>query len=335
MTTDKFYFSYSSLIKLLKDPKVFYKEYILGEKEVKDEKYLKEGQLFHLFVLEPEKFDEKFTVLPTSIPSGYSLDVLNKLITLVYKDVAFDDNGNELENFVIPDLKNVSHFEILDIMVRNNYYQSLKTDQQRLDKVINPEGIGYWAVLQQQFEKKKTIVDLSIVQKAKEKADVILKNEECHKLLNSLNAKEDVRKELELVYDLPNYSFGLKGVIDCVKVDYANETIYITDLKTTSKSLLEWAEGFDKSEYMYWLQVILYKELILSLVPNGSKTAWKLKVNFIVVDKSNNLYIFPVSVESLMKWESQTKEKLDIAKWHYENHKYDLPYELEIGNYTL
>ena len=220
-------------------------------------------------------------------------------------------------------------------MVRNNYYQSLKTDQQRLDKVINPEGIGYWAVLQQQFEKKKTIVDLSIVQKAKEKADVILKNEECHKLLNSLNAKEDVRKELELVYDLPNYSFGLKGVIDCVKVDYANETIYITDLKTTSKSLLEWAEGFDKSEYMYWLQVILYKELILSLVPNGSKTAWKLKVNFIVVDKSNNLYIFPVSVESLMKWESQTKEKLDIAKWHYENHKYDLPYELEIGNYTL
>ena len=94
MTTDKFYFSYSSLIKLLKDPKVFYKEYILGEKEVKDEKYLKEGQLFHLFVLEPEKFDEKFTVLPTSIPSGYSLDVLNKLITLVYKDVASDDNGN-------------------------------------------------------------------------------------------------------------------------------------------------------------------------------------------------------------------------------------------------
>jgi hypothetical protein len=195
MTTEKFYFSYSSLVKLINDPKLFYKEYILGEKETKDEKYLKEGQLFHLFVLEPERFDEKFIMLPTSVPSGYSLETLNKLISLVLGDVAFDDDGNPLETYTIPDL-NFHHTYILDIMRRNNFYQSLKTDGQRLDKIINPEGLLYWHVLQEQFQNKKTIVDVAMVTKAKEKADLMLKNEECQQLINTFNSKEDVRKEL-------------------------------------------------------------------------------------------------------------------------------------------
>ena len=334
MTTEKFYFSYSSLVKLINDPKLFYKEYILGEKETKDEKYLKEGQLFHLFVLEPERFDEKFIMLPTSVPSGYSLETLNKLITLVLGDVAYDDDGNALEAYTIPDL-NFHHEYILDIMRRNNFYQSLKTDQQRLDKIINPEGLLYWHVLQQQFQNKKTIVDVAMVTKAKEKADLMLKNEECQQLINTFNSKEDIRKELELQYDIANYSFGLKGVIDCVKIDYANETIYITDFKTTSKSLKEWKNTFETSEYMYWLQVIIYKELILSLVPSGSKTAWKLKVNFPVIDKNNNVYVFGVSIKSLYEWQIKTKEILEIAKWHYENEKYELPYEFYVGKIEL
>jgi hypothetical protein len=334
MTTEKFYFSYSSLVKLINDPKLFYKEYILGEKETKDEKYLKEGQLFHLFVLEPERFDEKFIMLPTSVPSGYSLETLNKLISLVLGDVAFDDDGDPLETYTIPDL-NFHHEYILDIMRRNNFYQSLKTDQQRLDKIINPEGLLYWHVLQEQFQNKKTIVDVAMVTKAKEKADLMLKNEECQQLINTFNSKEDIRKELELQYDIANYSFGLKGVIDCVKIDYANETIYITDFKTTSKSLKEWKNTFETSEYMYWLQVIIYKELILSLVPSGSKTAWKLKVNFPVIDKNNNVYVFGVSINSLYEWQIKTKEVLEIAKWHYENEKYELPYEFYVGKIEL
>lgn len=36
---DNFKFSYSSLKKLLDTPKIFYKEYVLGEKEISTEKY--------------------------------------------------------------------------------------------------------------------------------------------------------------------------------------------------------------------------------------------------------------------------------------------------------
>ena len=66
----KFYISFSSLSKLLTDPKRFYKEYILGQYDDSDTKSLKEGQLLHCFVLEPEKFDDNFIVMPAKVPGG-------------------------------------------------------------------------------------------------------------------------------------------------------------------------------------------------------------------------------------------------------------------------
>jgi hypothetical protein len=330
---NKFYFSYSSLVELLRDPKVFYKKYILKQREEKDEKYMKEGKLFHLFVLEPQLFDEKFVMIPTKLPGGYALEAINKLIAKLTLD-SVDENGIQLPDTDWGNLYDHDNI-VLDILKENNFYQSLKTDTQRVEKVYTPEGHEYFNALRDSYLLKKTIVDSDMVQKAHEKANLVLIDSECQALLNAANSKEDVRKELELQYDIPNYSFGLKGIIDCVKIDYANETIYITDLKTTSKKLLDWYKDFAESEYMYWLQAIIYKELVLSLVPAGSKTAWKLKVNFIVVDKTNCLYTFPVSSKSLYKWQVKTKEKLDVARWHYDNEKYDLPIELQMGKVEL
>jgi hypothetical protein len=330
---DKFYFSYSSLVELLRDPKVFYKKYILKEREDKDEKYMKEGKLFHLFVLEPENFDEKFVMTPTKVPGGYALETINALVNHLTEEFMYATE-NKLPVSEWKELHDYSDY-ILKFLSDYNYYQSLKTDAQRLEKINTPEGIEYYNAKRDSFILKKTIVDTEMVEKAHEKANIILKDPECQEILNAANSKQLIRKELELKHDIPNYSFGLKGIIDHVKVDYANETIYITDLKTTSKKLLEWYKDFEQSEYMYWLQVIIYKELILNLVPKGSKTAWKLKVNFIVIDKTNCHYVFPVSAESLHAWSIKTKEKLEIAKWHYNNEKYNLPFELQTKKVQL
>jgi len=330
---EKFYFSYSSLQKLLNNPRQFYKEYILGEKEERDEKYFREGKLFHLLLLEPEKFDDVFIISPSKIPGGYAKEILDALLKRLLQD-CYDDDGNEIENVQFEPLEAYEKF-ILDYMAEKNYYQSLKTDAQRMEKVTSLDGINYFNSYLQVITDRKTMVDWDTVMKMKSKVEAMLQNEECKNLIHALNAKEEVRKELELECDIPNYPFGLKGVIDCVKVDYANETIIITDFKTTSKSLLEWYNNFHDSNYMYWLQVIIYKELILNLVPSGSKTAWKLKVNFAVIDKSDSVYVFPVSVESLRNWEIKTKEKLEIARYHYENERYDLPYELIVGTLEL
>ena len=50
-----FKFSYSSLNKLLFSPSLFYKDYILKEREEKTDKHLIEGKLLHLLLLQPEK----------------------------------------------------------------------------------------------------------------------------------------------------------------------------------------------------------------------------------------------------------------------------------------
>ena len=52
---DKFNFSYSSLNKLLFSPSLFYKDYILQDREIRTDKHLVEGKLIHCLLLEQEK----------------------------------------------------------------------------------------------------------------------------------------------------------------------------------------------------------------------------------------------------------------------------------------
>jgi hypothetical protein len=57
-----FYFSYSSLNKLITAPAIFYKEYVRREREDEFKKYLLEGIIIHYLVLEHQGFDDKFLV---------------------------------------------------------------------------------------------------------------------------------------------------------------------------------------------------------------------------------------------------------------------------------
>lgn len=64
-----FAFSYSSLNKLLFSPSLFYKDYILQDREIRTDKHLVEGKLVHCLVFEPENLNEKFNVVPGKAPS--------------------------------------------------------------------------------------------------------------------------------------------------------------------------------------------------------------------------------------------------------------------------
>ena len=52
----KFYFSYSSLNKLLFSPRIFYKHYVLDQREDSTAQHLIEGSLLHCLLLEPQNF---------------------------------------------------------------------------------------------------------------------------------------------------------------------------------------------------------------------------------------------------------------------------------------
>lgn len=336
---EDFSFSFSSLSKLMKDPKLFYKEYILGDRQKIDAKHFKEGELLHCFVLEPENFDDKFTVMPKKVPGGTLKVIIDRIWELYGKD-----KQEQLNNIIPPapveqrtylaDWKD----QILEELINENLYQTLTDakkadingnkltgDQKRLEKCINNDTLNYWTALRSSTN--KTIVDLDMIQKSKAKANVILTDENVKPLISGEDLKNKILKEVELECELKKYNFGLKGILDCVRVDYKNETLYITDLKTTSKDLKDFIDSVET--YNYWLQAVIYKELVLSLVPADSKKAWKLKFNFVVIDKNNLVYPFEVQPETLAKWEIKTKEIFDKAQWHVNTNNYNLPYDYE------
>jgi len=331
---EKFYFSFSSLVKLLRDPKLFHNDYILRQREDISAKHLDIGELLHCLVLEPEELEDKFVIMSQKAPGGKIRTVIDAVYKTYVRPMVNANPGtvytlNDFESELIAEMVEQDAYQNLTDAKRATNGVKLTGDQKRLAKIITPSTQSYFGVLIQ--GEKKTIVDFDMAQTAHEKAQLILSHEDAMSFMKTFNSKEDVRREMYLEYDLPGYTFGLKGIIDCLKVDYKNETIYISDIKTTSKKLEDWRKGFMESEYMYWLQAIIYKELIQKLIPEDSRGKWKLVFTYIVIDGKNNVYCFNVSAESLREWEFKTKNALDIAKWHLDNHSFNLPYAYERG----
>jgi hypothetical protein len=329
----KFYFSFSSLVKLMLDPRKFYKEYVLGVREDLSAKFLDIGSLLHCLVLEPENFDNKFVIMSKKVPGGKLKDVIDEVYKIDVKPFYNENKKYSLDDFRVSILEKLKEQDLYQNLVdakRKDANGIIPTaDDKRFEKAVTAETRAYFSILLE--SEKKTIVDMDMSLKARDKANAILNNPAAMTLLTSQNIKEDVRKEMELKAELKGYPFGLKGILDCVKIDYKNATIHIVDLKTTSKSLDDWTKAFMTSVYNYWLQPIVYKELLLSLIPKNSKADWTMRIHYIVVDKDNQVYCYPVSPESLKKWEYMAKGAYDIGKWHLETDNYELPYNYAKG----
>jgi hypothetical protein len=313
----KFYYSYSSLNKLLWSPQVFYQLYVLGLKEERMEQHLLQGKLIHLLLLEPEKFNQKFIMTPLTLPK----DNLKVVIDRVYRHHAeLKRNGDERAE--------LAEFEgaILDVMKDMNYHQSLKTDQQRLDKIITPEGISYWSFLQKKGD--KTLVDAETYKYCSDAVEIIKTNDKVCKLIGCSISEFENKKvinELEASVDFSSKSYGLKGIIDNVVIDHDEKMIYINDIKTTSKELKDFSESVEY--YSYWLQAVIYMIMVNFLFNDLLGQGYQVKFHFVVIDKMFQSYAFPVSEETLNKWLDRFHQCIEKAEWHLKNKSYELPYE--------
>ena len=246
----EFNFSYSSLNKLLFSPKLFYREYILKERETRMDKHLVEGRLIHLLLLEPDKFDEEFVMSPVKMPT----DSVKKILKIVSSRIVDPSNYMKLKDLDV---------QILEALKEENLYQSFKEDQKRLDKIVTEESEAYFKFLQ---TTGKTIVDAETFARCMDRVVIIRLNDDAKKLLmqEATDFEMDtiqVHNEKFLDCKLNDYKFGLKGYIDKYIVDDESKTITIVDLKTTAKPLDSFAETVDF--YNYWLQAAIYSLLVV------------------------------------------------------------------------
>lgn len=311
----KYYMSYSGLSKLRFSPKLFYNHYILQQKEESIGAHLIEGRLIHCLLLQPDEYNNQFYVAKSKLPSDNVKDIVDK----IFKEYP---NCDDLSNF---------QDEILNILIEKNLYQTLKTNEQRLAKVITPITTDYLADLISSVG--KSVIDQStydkcirVVTKFKENPDVRFN------LGLDITDFDNVNyyRELPVSCDLSDYKFGIKGILDSVIVDDVNKVIKIADVKTTSKTIPEFKESVEY--YNYWMQAAMY---VLLSKCYFLKLDYTYEYSFVVVDKYEQIYCFPVSQLTLLEWNERFTKAINEAHYHYENRDYSLPYEYIVNKMTL
>jgi hypothetical protein len=332
----EFCFSYSSLNKLLYSPSLFYKHYILGEKDDQLEKSLVEGRVIHALLLDQESFSEQFVVAQSKVPSDNVQDVIRK----VY------EKHIEQRNYLIEmgmydktheDKKLLDYSQdILEILKEKNFYQNIKKDEDRIAKVITEDNEEYFQFVKESAA--KTIIDSATYSRCVDVVDK-LKSHPCMQIMGMDKDSEpdSVMNELfvEVGPGIISPTIGLKGCIDNLFIDDKTKTIRINDLKTTTKTLAEFPETV--KFYNYWMQAAIYMRLARSLMHNlkDEYKEYNIVFSFVVIDKYNQIYVFEVSEETMTDWEIDLQEKLKEAVYHYENRDYSLPYKFVTSKVTL
>ena len=318
-----FKFSYSSLNKLLFSPSLFYKDYILEDREIRTDKHLVEGKLIHCLLFEADKVNDKFNILPGKLPADSNIKVLNALynttsnreISLLSQDSAFQQ-------------------EILKVLIDQNLYQALKLDDARLEKIQNADNESYWDYLK---NSSKDAIDGDTLAKCKDQAENIKNNKDVMALFEDVQTDFELdpietHAEKYLVSDLVDKPFGLHGYVDYYKINHSTKTVTICDLKTTGKTISDFKETIDF--YNYWLQAAIYCKLVYDTLGDQAEE-YTINFKFVVIDKYNQVYVFDVTKKTLADWVDGLEGVVKVATYHYTNKNYQLPYDFLVGNIKL
>jgi len=325
-----FQFSYSSLSRLLLSPNIFYKEYVLQQKEISTAKHLLEGTLIHFLLLEGNHFNDRFVVTPENLPSDNSILVANAIFEIY--EVRVKEN-TDLRDLVLSDFPT----EIDLVLTEMNLHQSVKDQDKRLAKILEPKTEAYFEYLK--VRDTKDVIDSTMLDRATLAVEKIKSNEKICELLGMTREPDGntfgVYNEIALSTTLPDFPFGLKGIVDNITIDVEKKQININDFKTSGKSLLEFA---DTVEYWkYWLQSVIYNKLAAEFFKGviNDDPAWKIDFRFIVFDKYDQLYAYRVSAETLALWTERCETALIAARYHYDSKDFTLPYDFAVGNVEL
>lgn len=316
----KLYLSYSALSKMMYSPSLFYRHYILQQREEKLDSYLIDGKVIHCLLLDDGSFDKQFILMPASLPG----DSTRKVVDKIYDRVK--EGPGLLENY---------DTEILETLKEINLHQSLKTDKQRIEKIVTEDSKSYFEFLK--IKGEKILLDPETLQRCNEAVDAVKNDSKSCALLGLVRHEMeniDVFNEIPMQTDLIDEPFGVKGIIDNIKVDYDAKIVHINDLKTTGKTITDFKETIEF--YNYWAQAAMYMNLVKDSFKELMKDGdWKVIFHFVVIDKYNQVYAFEVSPETMLSWEDRLTKKLLEFKWHYTEKKYVLPYEFATRNVIL
>jgi len=329
----KYYFSYSALNRLSYAPQMFYRHYVLNQRDDKMTDALLQGKIIHCKLLDDGSFDNNFILLPGTMPGDNAKAIVQKIY----------EEWKELrpEGVTLKDYKT----RIIEILKEINLHQALTDDKKapmltgddkRLEKIATQQNDDYFEFLKR--SEGRDVVDIETLDYCVSVVDVLKQNSEVDALLGLSAGEENVQvfNELPIQMELAGRPFGLKGILDNVKVDFDKKVIQVNDLKTTSKSISDFQESVDY--WNLWMQAAIYDTMVRETFLRSNdidETDWSVEFTFIVVDKYTQVYPFRVSPESMVIWKAKLEQKILEAEWHYTNRNYSLPYVFATSKVTL
>ena len=323
-----FHLSYSGLNKLLFAPALFYRHYILGEREDKLESYLIDGKVIHCLLLDDGSFDQQFILMPSTLPTENT----RRLVDAIYARVT--EGPGLLENYTVEILEYLKEVKLHQALADDKKAPFKTGDEKRLEKILTEDAKSYFEFLK--IKGNKDLLDSVTMQRCGEAVEVLRNHGHVCKLMGLLKSEMDnidVYNEKLYTIDI-DYPFGLKGVIDNIKVDHDEKVIYVNDLKTTGKTIVDFSETVEF--YNYWAQAAIYARLVhYNFNHLLSQDGWKVVFSFVVIDKYQQVYPFEVSEATMIEWQKRLEEKLKEAEWHYMNRDYTLPKEFAQGKVFL
>ena len=313
--------SYSGLNKLLFSPKIYYRHYILGEKQDSIDSWAIEGSIVDAYLTD-QKITDKFSVVPGNIPS----ESTKKLIYKIYKERNLENPSVDLLTY---------QEEILEGLREINLHQALKTDAQRLDKILTEDAKNYFKFLCE--SEGKIVTDVETLINGKFRADLVKDDSmsSARLCLAGSSFNKEVLTQQMFEHDLTNeYGFILRGIPDRIVIDHRNSTITIFDIKTTGKTLADFYP--DTYEYLkYDLQSAIYSFLIKKNLVKDELKSYSVRFEFFVIDKYDQFCFFPVSHASMEHNMNKLKEALNKAKYHLSTEDFSRPYEFKDGIYNI
>lgn len=275
-----------SMIKMFDtDPILFFNIWKLGKKkkELKTTSLII-GDLVDFYLLScqgdedefEKRFDEKFALMEGTKGTGQVFVLADIMFEFTQRDT--DENGVLKNTF---DTRFSEAFQKIQSLGR---YKGATEDKALKD--FSDNGFTYF---QTQLDNiGKIVIELSLLDKAKRVADILMDDEFTKDVFRESDEEEYFPKHaIEWIYTTLNgKEIKCKSEIDILKVDHKKKEIRITDLKT----------GFDNEEftysyfkYRYDLQAAFYFLAVKHwAVENGMREYIIFPMTFVVGDTSSN-----------------------------------------------
>lgn len=329
--------SYSGLSKLLYSPSLFYKHYILKQRDDDETAASIEGSLVHAMILDSDSVDKKY-IVSKSKPT----DSVEKVLWALFNEIKAnrDNTIAEKSEYYLSDYST----ELLMILERYNLYQSMK-EETRLSKILTTENEDYFSfivaaedktiVSQETFDLCKSIADLMYDSSVYQ--NFMSKNSDFADMFWGIENSKTVLNEQMFEAELKEYCFNIRGQIDNIMVNHKTKEIFVNDVKKTAKDLDTFV-NHTIDNYKYWLQMAMYYLLVtqnLKQICPEYDDSWKISMRFIIIDMYAQITSVLVSQETLDSWVEKMYDVFDRADYHLTYNSFTLPFDYITSEKTI